>query len=363
MKILVTGGGTGGHIYPAVAIAKTAKEINKNIEVLYVGTKRGFESTIVPKEKIEFKTIDVQGFRRNGLRDTIKTVTMLFRALYQSRKILNEYKPDIVIGTGGYVSGPIVFMAALYGKKTAIHEQNAFPGLTNKILSKFVTRVYLTYPNSKKYFNTKKEKLVHTGNPVRKEFMEKGKEPSTYQKGKLRVLSFGGSGGAKVINDTMMEVMEEFNGKENVEITHITGNSYYEKFKKAMENRDLTFEKNINIKQYSFDILDLMKNSDLIISRAGATTIAELSALKVPSVLIPSPNVANNHQEYNAIEFEKLGVSKMVLEKDFSAIQILSMINKMLEDDKEYIKLKNSFDKIKQIDSGMEIVNDLLGIK
>lgn len=200
MKVLISGGGTGGHIYPAIAIANKIKEENKDAQILFVGTKKGLESEIVPNSGYELKTITVEGFRRKLTFDNLKRILKLFKGLEESRRVLKEFKPDIVIGTGGYVCGPVVFNAAINGIPTVIHEQNAFPGITNKILSKFVKRVLISFEDARKFLKND-EKVVFTGNPVRKEIIHAQKFSSRKKLGvsedKKMILCIGGSGGSK----------------------------------------------------------------------------------------------------------------------------------------------------------------------
>lgn len=200
MKYLITGGGTGGHIYPALAIAWEIKRRNKDAEILYVGTKKGLESELVPKEGFEFKTIRVQGLPRKLNRKAIKAMKELLLGIKDAKKIIHDYKPDVVIGTGGYVSAPVVYAASKKHIPSLIHEQNAFPGITNKILSRYVDKVLITFEESKKYFKYP-EKIVLTGNPIRRDILVVDKRKAYFElkvnPNKPFILSFGGSGGQK----------------------------------------------------------------------------------------------------------------------------------------------------------------------
>jgi len=225
MRVLITGGGTGGHIYPDISIAKKLKQEFKDIDILYIGTNKGLERELVPKEGINFKTITVTGFQRKISPELIKTINNLIKGLKQSRQIIKSFKPDFVIGTGGYVCGPVVLMASLMKIKTAIHEQNVIPGATNRILSKFVDRIYISFDESKKYFNVDSNKIVFTGNPIREEFnIDMGHRVAEPE---LRVLSFGGSRGAKKINETIRDSLSYLNGMDGIRLNHIKGKYYY----------------------------------------------------------------------------------------------------------------------------------------
>lgn len=333
MKVLITGGGTGGHIYPAISIAKELEKQNNNIDILYIGTEKGLESELVPKSGINFKTITVSGFKRSISFENLKTMKNLAQGLIESKRIITSFKPDIIIGTGGYVCGPVVLIGSIMNIKTVIHEQNVVPGITNKILSKFSDKVFISFEDSRKYFNVKKNKLVFTGNPIRKEFIEDSNKFRSQNNNKtysLKVLSFGGSRGAKKINQTMLEIIREINNMPDIHLTHITGKYYYNEFMKSLN--EIKLNSNIEIFPYSDEMPSLMKYSDLIISRSGAITLAELTALGRPAILIPSPNVANNHQEYNAKVLENTGAAIMLRESKLNYKNLSSLILSLKKD-------------------------------
>ena len=243
MKVLLSGGGTGGHVYPAIAIANRIKEDYPDAEILFVGTAKGIESEIVPKYGYNIETVTVQGFKRKIDLDNVKRVFKLFKGLEQSRKVVKRFKPDIVIGTGGYVSGPVLFNASMSKIPTVIHEQNSFPGVTNKILSKMVTRVLTSFEDSHKRFpEASQEKLVLTGNPVRKEILVSRKNISRRKLGisedKKMVLCYGGSGGSRKINEAMKLVIENM-VKDDVAFIFATGKAYFEDFSKEISNLSL----------------------------------------------------------------------------------------------------------------------------
>lgn len=363
MKVLVTGGGTGGHIYPALAIIEEIKRQVPSAEFLYVGTRTGLEHEIVVKAGIPFEIIEVKGFNSTNPIKRLGTVKKATGALSDSLKIIKRYQPDMVIGTGGYVAGPVVLAASLSGKKTAIHEQNVFPGKTNKILSRFADRIYLSYEESGRYF-TDKKKLRVVGNPVRNEFealnKESCREALGIDKDTFFVVSFGGSGGAKKINETMLLVLNFFKNDKRFKLIHVTGKSYYEKFIKCIDQSGLQFGTNTSIKDYLFDIPKYLCAADLVIGRAGATTLAELMAVKTPSILIPSPNVADDHQTYNAKEMERLGVSKMIKETDLNDGKLSQFIVNCLENGVELERMQKAFESLSKEKAAKSIVKDLL---
>ena len=323
MKVLISGGGTGGHIYPALSIVESFK--NKNNQVLYVGKNNSMESEIVPRNFIDFKGITIQGFNRVNKLKNILVGFKLLVGLFQSTRIILKYKPDVVIGTGGYVSGPVLLIAALLNKKTYIHEQNSFPGITNRILSKVVDTVFISYEESANRFSRKTE-IIYTGNPVRKAFKENLDGLTKDDVDATKVLSFGGSGGAKKINDLMLNVIMQFNGDYAYNIYHVTGRKYYKGFMNRLEEEEITLEDNIEVHDYLKEMPKYMLNSDLVISRAGAITISELKYTKTPSILIPSPNVTDNHQMHNAKAMEDKGLAKMIEESLLSEEAIFELI-------------------------------------
>lgn len=349
MKVLVSGGGTGGHIYPALSIVEEFSKDEKN-EILYVGKKNSMESDIVPKAKINFKGIIVEGFNRKNKFKNILVAIKLIIALIQSFVIMINFNPDIVIGTGGYVSGPVLFTAALLRKKTYIHEQNSFPGMTNRILAKYVDMVFISYKESINKFK-EKSKVIYTGNPVRSAFKENVNGVKIDDKKYMKILSFGGSGGAKKINDLMFEVIKTFNGNNAYHIFHVTGKKYYDEFIRDIENNNIELKDNIRIYDYLKDMPEHMLNSDLVISRAGAITITELKYTNTPSILIPSPNVTDDHQTFNAKSMEGEGLAKMILEDELEASTICDFIesNEIINSMKKNLIAHNTINASKEI--------------
>lgn len=359
MKYLITGGGTGGHIYPALAIAWEIKRQNKDAEILYVGTDKGLESELVPKEGFEFKTIRVQGMPRKLSLKTLKTMKVLLLGLKDAYKIINDFKPDVVIGTGGYVSAPVVYVACKKRIKTLIHEQNAFPGITNKILSKYVDRVLATFEESKKYFKYP-EKVIITGNPIRRKIIEVDKRKA-YFDFKINpnlpfVLSFGGSGGQKKLNNAMLYVIEK-NISKDLQILHVTGNRYYEDFKNQIQRKKITLTDRIKVVPYLYDMPSALNIANLVVTSAGAITLSEISAIGVPSILIPKGYTAENHQEYNARAFEKKGASYLILEKDLTGEKLNKAITDIIYDNNRLREMSKNSKLLGKIDATEKIVD------
>ena len=344
MRVLLSGGGTGGHVYPAIAIANRIKEQYPDAEIMFVGTEKGIESEIVPKYGYELKTVTVQGFKRKIDFDNVKRVFKLFKGLEQSRKVVKKFKPDVVIGTGGYVSGPVLFNAAMSKVPTVIHEQNSFPGVTNKILSKVVTRVLTSFEDSHERFpEGSRDKLVLTGNPVRKEILVARKNIARKNLGisedKKMVLCYGGSGGSEEINDAMKVVIENM-VKEDIAFIFATGKYYYEEFTKSMEY--LNLKPYQQVVPYLEDMANALAASDLVIGSAGAISLAEITALGKPSIIIPKAYTAENHQEYNAKSIESKGAGIAILEKDLTPKTLNETVFRLLGDRELLIDMENA---------------------
>ncbi|WP_102347026.1 undecaprenyldiphospho-muramoylpentapeptide beta-N-acetylglucosaminyltransferase [Bacillus sp. Marseille-P3661] len=330
MKILVSGGGTGGHIYPALAFIKEVKKHHPNAEFLYIGTKNGLESSIVQRTGgIPFKAIEITGFKRSLSFDNVKTIMRFLRGTSVSKKYIKDFQPDVVLGTGGYVCGPVVYAAAKLKVPTIIHEQNSVPGLTNKFLSKYVDKVALCFEEAGEFFP--KNKSILTGNPRASEVMghdgKEGRESLNLDPTKKVVLIVGGSRGAKPINDAFLDVLPEVTKKE-YQVLYVTGEVHYDKVVKEVNK--LSNPSNVIIKPFIYNMPQVLAGIDLIVARAGATTLAEITALGIPSILIPSPYVTNNHQEKNARSLGDKGASIVRLEKEFSGNVLLKDIDHVL---------------------------------
>ncbi len=359
MKYLITGGGTGGHIYPALAIANEIKRKDLSSEILYVGTEKGLEAELVPKEGFKFKTIRVKGMPRKINKESFIALMELLHGLNDAKKIIKEFKPDVVIGTGGYVCGPVVYMAKKMNIPALIHEQNAFPGITNKILSRYVDKVAVTFDEAKKYFKYP-DRVVNTGNPIRKEILEIDKEKAykalDIDKDIPFILSFGGSGGQKKLNDAMYYFIKEATEKEDVQIIHVTGKRFYDEFMSQLKKDNIDLNKNIRIFPYFYQIPEAVNIASLVITSSGAITLAEISAVGVPSILIPKSYTAENHQEYNARAFENKGASILVLEKDIKEDVLSGIIYSVVKDKKRLVQMASHSKELGKTDASERIV-------
>ncbi|MFC5712239.1 undecaprenyldiphospho-muramoylpentapeptide beta-N-acetylglucosaminyltransferase [Thalassorhabdus alkalitolerans] len=356
MKIVVTGGGTGGHIYPALALIKEIKEIDPASEFLYIGTKKGLESDIVPREGIPFETVEITGFKRKLSLENVKTVMRFVKGTRRAKKLIKDFKADAVIGTGGYVAGPVVFAAAKLGIPTLVHEQNSVPGLTNKFLSRYVDKVAISFKESSSFFP--KEKVVFTGNPRASEAVraagsnplpEMGLDPH-----KKVVLVVGGSRGARPINEAFLEALPEA-GKQKWQFLYVTGAVHYDK---VMEEVDKAGNpSNVVIKPFIHNMPAVLSNVDVIVTRAGATTLAEITALGLPSILIPSPYVTNNHQEKNARSLSDNGAAVIRLEKEMNGNMLLKDVEDILGTEATWERMNRSAKELAMPDSAKQIYN------
>lgn len=335
MKIVLTGGGTGGHIYPALAIATYMKEQDASTELLFIGTEKGLESKIVPNANIRFETIDITGFKRKLSYDNVRTVIRFFQGVSRSKQLLKQFKPDVVIGTGGYVCGPVVYAASRLGIPTFIHEQNAIPGLTNKFLTPFVSHIGVSFEDSLPYFRKAKQ-VSYTGNPcgssVLKAMPGAGRKSLNFEPNQKYVLAAGGSRGARVINEAVIGLATEFDTIDclhDMKLVLATGEVNYDKTIERIKDTPAYRNGQIIVKPYIHNMSEVLTDCSLFIGRSGASTLAEITALGKPSVLIPSPYVTNNHQEANAASLVQVGAAVMVLERDVNTVKILSVLSEL----------------------------------
>ncbi|MDO4544598.1 MAG: undecaprenyldiphospho-muramoylpentapeptide beta-N-acetylglucosaminyltransferase [Bacillota bacterium] len=329
MRVIMSGGGTGGHIYPAIAIADEIKKRDKDAEILFVGAEKGLEKKIVPESGYDIELITVEGIDRKNLLKNVKVFHDLRKGSGKAKKIIEEFRPDVVIGTGGYASAPVVRMAQRMKIPTYIHEQNAFPGITNKMLENHVNKVFLGFEEGSRYFK-QVEKHVVSGNPVRENFARQDKAEARKQLGfKARdfvLLAFGGSQGAGRINKAMMKVIETFNGVKGFQICLATGNFYYDAILDELADRGIELGDNVKIMEYIHNMDQYLAASDLVISRSGALTVAEVTVCGKPAIFIPSPLVTGDHQYHNARAVSEKGGAMVIEEKNLENEKLVSTI-------------------------------------
>ena len=327
MKVIITAGGTGGHIYPALAIINKIKDMEPNSDFIYIGTHNRMEKDIIPKYNIKYIPLEIYGLSKKNILRDIKNVFLIGSAYKKCKKIMKEFKPDVVIGVGGYVTYPVILAAHNLKIKTFIHEQNSIPGKSNKMLAKLADSIGVSFKDSINYFKDK-QKVVFTGNPCSENAINVkkiSKEEFGIEKTRKVVLIVSGSLGSSVINDKMMDFLKTCNN--NYDVIYVTGKDYYEEFKKNK------FNKNIHVVPYIDNMSGLLKNIDVIVSRAGASSLSEILALNIPAIIIPSPYVANNHQVYNALSLYKEKAIIMIEEKDLNKDLLNQSINKCLDND------------------------------
>jgi len=326
MKVLVAGGGTGGHLFPGIALAEEFVTRNpKKNDVMFVGTARGLEARVVPQNGFKLELIEVGGLKGVGVKKLLRTLWMLPKAVLRSISILRAYKPDVVVGVGGYASGPVVFAAWLLRIPTAVQEQNAFPGFTNRTLSKFVDAVFTAFPEAGRHFP--KRKVQKLGNPIRRALLDNFLK-NTVPHERFNLLVFGGSQGAHVLNKTMIEAVPFLDSvRDKLFILHQTGEKDVDTVREGYAQASAHAE----VVDFIRDMSGAYAQADAVVCRAGATTLAELTVAKRAAVLVPFAAAADNHQEINARSLVDSGAAVMVLEKDLSgerlAKEIFALMN------------------------------------
>jgi len=351
MKILLAGGGTAGHINPAIAIANYIKEQEPNSQFLFVGTRNGLETSLVPHSGYDIKYIDIRGFERKINLRNFKNLFKVVRSCFEAKKIIREFAPDVIIGTGGYVSGPVLYMGAKLKIPTIIHESNALAGLTSKVLARYVDVVALAFPDANGRF-AKAKRVEVTGNPIRPSILKTGKNEA---RRKLElderpfVLAFGGSLGAAALNYAMVDMLTA--NEMPFQLLFATGKNYYQRVLNELQLRGVLEtqssntrqaspatlftkegrKREVNVVEYIYDMDIALAAADLVICRCGATTISELCALGKASILIPSPNVTDNHQEFNGRAVANIGGGTLILEQDLTGDKLSREVGKMLD--------------------------------
>lgn len=333
MKILLSGGGTGGHIYPALALMNYIKAQDPSVEFLYVGTQKGLESKIVPSAGYPFQTIKMQGLKRSLSIENLRTAYYMIKSISDAKKIIKEFKPDIIIGTGGYVCAPVLYAGAKLHIPTIIHEQNSVAGVTNKFLARYVSKIAICFEDVQNDFQNVKEKIVLTGNPRGQEVLETEpnheliKELGLDPKIPLVVI-FGGSRGAPSINKAFVEAYPLFDDKD-YQVLMVTGEEHYPVIEQAIASKQRQL-KNVHIFPYMKDMPSLFQSASLVVCRSGATTLTELTSLGLASILIPSPYVTNNHQESNAQTLVNKGAARMILQADLTGTSFIDAVDGLM---------------------------------
>lgn len=337
MRFLITGGGTGGHIYPALTIAKALKAARPEAEILYVGSREGLEADLVPREGIPFEAITVAGIMRKSPPEAVRGLLRAGQGTIESYRILRRFRPDVAVGTGGYVCGPVVFSAWVLRIPTAIQEQNVIPGVTNRVLSRLADRVFLPFEEARRWVAAG-GKVKVTGNPLRPEILTRTREEGAANLGidprRKLIYAFGGSRGARSINDALPDLARVIAERPDACLIWVTGQGQYDDVVRRLQTDGIDVEKygNIIVRPYLHNAVDAIAAADLAVVRAGAMTISELTARGVPAVIIPHPYSPNNHQEHNGRMVERRGGAVVILDRDLNGPVLTRTVLGLLED-------------------------------
>ncbi len=372
-KILICGGGTGGHLYPALAIIEYIKDNYPSCSLLLIGTERGLEKESISKFGIDYRTVKSCGLVLKGsiFRKILNTGRFFYfftLGFFQSIKIVLAFKPDIILGMGGYVCGPVLSAGIFTGKKIALHEQNYIPGRLNSLFSRFVRYIFISFKDTGRYFKANKNKIIFTGNPLRKAIRELKEIKPNFKKwgleeGRFTIAAFGGSLGAEKINNTVVNLYDYFKQNNRIQILLICGRRFYDQLMK--EKKDIVECKDkliLKIFPYIKEIHEIYRISDLIISRAGANTISEIIKSNIPSILIPYPDAVADHQFYNAKFLAGKGKAFLIEDNYLDEKKIIETVNSILRNKgKKYKEMKKRKIKGSGINSAGVIVSKLMG--
>jgi len=359
LKVIISGGGTGGHIFPAIAIAKALEKKVKKIEILFVGAKGRMEMTKIPAEGYSIEGLWISGLQRKLTAKNISFPFKVISSLLRARKIIKKFKPDIAIGTGGYASGPLLYVAAKKNISTLVQEQNSYPGITNMILSKVVDKVCVAYDNMEKFFP--KNKIIFTGNPIRQdvlEFSDKKKEAISYfnlDENKKTILVIGGSLGARTINEAIDKNLVFF-VENKLNLIWQTGRSYQEKGTERVKEKAV---KGINAYTFIKEIDKAYAAADIIISRAGAIAISELCCIGKPTILVPSPNVSEDHQTKNAQAVVNKKAARMVKDNEVAS-KLVNCLSQLIEDEGLQEELSENIKSLAVINAADSIADEVI---
>lgn len=361
MNIVIAGGGTGGHLFPALAIAGELKKRFDDVKITFVGTVKGIEAKIVPKEGYDVRFIRSEGLVGNNVYRTARSILKVPLSLKDSYMILKDLKPDLVFGVGGYSSGPVLMCAKLMGIPTMIHEQNSLPGFANRVLGKFVDTIAVTYHESINFFS--REKTYLTGNPVRDEILkgekERGYKTFSLDRNLFTIFVFGGSSGATHINKAVGEslvYLEPF--RDSIQFLHQTGERDYNAVVEIYRSREFKG----TVVPFAYEMADAYKVADLIISRAGATTLAELTATGKAAILVPYPYAAGNHQEINARKLWDIGAARIILDRELNGKTLSDLIKNMLEDPDAIAEMERTSKSLGSPDATKKVVELVEGL-
>lgn len=365
MKAVITGGGTGGHIYPALAIADKLNKMGWEIE--YIGCEDSLEEDVLKKTDYNFRKLNVLPLPRKINFKLFKSVFFSLKAVYNSYKLLKELNPDVVFGTGGYVTGPVLLSGYLRRIPTVIHEQNIYPGVTNKILSYFVNEIAVSNIEASKYFSKRvQNKIIETGNPIREKIVEVKRETGIQKLGLNKdyktLFIMGGSQGAKTINNAFIDAIEKIMDLNDLQVVLITGKKNYENVVGKIENYIKEYNERLKVLSYLDNIEWAYAAADLIIYRAGATGLAEITGRGLPAILVPFPYSAEGHQKVNAKFMEKENAAVMVEDQAFNGDILYKLLNEILYDENRLKAMKQNSKKLAKLDADQNIVDIILDL-
>ena len=376
MRLLISGGGTGGHIYPALAIVRALKALDSDLQVLYVGTRRGLEADLVAREGLTFEAIDAAGVMRKAPWQAARGAWLTARGLGQSLGLVRRFHPDVAVGTGGYVSGPVILAARLLGVRTAIQEQNAIPGFTNRMLARLVDRVFLPFPEARRYFGRRTRTKV-TGNPLRPEVLSTRAEDARRRLGiaasRQVLFVFGGSRGAQSIHRAMPEALAALLRRSSLLVLYVTGQAYHAEVLARLRERGLVREERgaavrpggeprgeLRVMPYLHEVADALAAADLAVVRAGAMTVSELLARGLPAIVVPSPNVANNHQEANARVLQRAGAAVVIRDARLTGPGLAAAVEELLDDPQRRARMAEAARVLGRPNAGHLIAQEIL---
>lgn len=351
MRVVIAGGGTGGHLFPGIAIAEEFIRRDPETTVIFIGTRRGIENKLLATLGYRLETIDVEGVKGRGIKALMKGVYQIPKSMMQSRRIVRNFRPDLVVGVGGYASGPAVLVAHFMGVPTVIAEQNAIGGVTNKILGRFVDKIFVTYEQTKAFFPP--DKVVVSGNPVRLSVASR-QGARRGQRAYRQLLVFGGSQGAEAINQCMMDMMPRLKTmKDEVRILHQTGARQKEIIAQSYARHGIHAE----VKDFILDMSRAYEEADLIVCRAGATSLAEITAAGRAAVLIPYPFAADDHQLKNAQALAEQGAAVVIRESELTAERLFEVVRSLLQDEETLRRMEEHSRKMSKPEAAATIVN------
>ncbi len=353
-RVVIAGGGTGGHLFPGIAIAEELADRLAHVEILFIVGRRPMEARILARYGYRTRSIDVEGISGRGIRKGLAVLVKLPNSLFQSFSAIGAFKPHVVLGVGGYSSGPFCLVSRLVGIPTAIHEQNAYPGLTNRLLGKIVNRVFISLEESREHFD--EQQTVLTGNPVRKAFFSR-EAPMVERDKPFSLLVVGGSQGAKAINEIFIDALDILKKERRpVNVRHQTGQQDHERVRDAYKRKGLSG----TVVSFIDDMAEAYGEADMVISRAGATTLFELAAMGKPAILIPYPFATHHHQEINAASFVKAGGAVMILQDELTGEKLAHILMKYMDNPTALDRMAECAHKMNRLNAASHIVDQLL---